>query len=58
MIDIYAIHDFLVCLRTDSNPVDIHWFQSHTGKVVICKRKNNKISRFGRFMKVQMISII
>ena len=27
-----AKHDFSVWLRTGSNPADINWFQSHTGK--------------------------
>ena len=30
-----TIHDFSVCLRTGSNPADIHRFRSHTGKLAI-----------------------
>ena len=29
-----SIHDFSVLLRTDSNPVDINQFRSHTEKVI------------------------
>ena len=28
-----AIHDFLVWLKTNSNPADINRFRSHTGKI-------------------------
>ena len=27
---------FLVLLRTGSNPADIYWFRSHTGKKLSC----------------------
>ncbi len=30
-----AIHDFLVLLRTGSNPADINRFRSHTGNIII-----------------------
>ena len=32
-----AIHDFLVWLRTGSNPADINRFRSLTGKKKLCK---------------------
>ena len=43
-----AIHDFLVWLRTGSNPADIDWFRSHTGNRITDNMHKDYHSNFDR----------